>query len=133
MKRIPLNNFTMGWSHDTYQKLLHIRECEEKERQEQEERNRLFEKAAEPYRKELKRLRDEEISKLLNKRKFRKRLIQEELLGHLTGKNISDDYIIEYPNAGCGYTRIDLIQEYGSKEYKEERDRLIKEINSIKI
>ena len=129
MTIIPINNETMGFSPEEFEK---IQRANAEYRKAQEERKKLdkkYNKAVKPFTDGLESLRAEEIKRLLSSnRKF----IKYCEVGHDTG-TLTKDYHIQRATGACGYEDIDLVYEYGSKEYKSKCDALIKEIKKIQL
>ncbi len=127
MNPIPLNNETMGFNQEVYFDILKQREYILKAEEENKKKRKEYLKLTEPFRKELENLRKEELEKLLSNKKFIQYCKIAEESGILT-----KDYHIQRFTGGCGYEDIDIVYEYGSKEYKKKVKEIINKINQIK-
>ena len=127
MHQIPLNNETMGFNQEVYFDILKQREAILKAEEENKKKRKEYLKLTEPLRKELENLRKEELEKLLLNKKFIRYCKIEKENGNLT-----KDYHIQRCTGGCGFEDIDLVYEYGSKEYKKKVKEIINKINQIK-
>ena len=114
MTIIPLNNQTMGFDSEVYNKILREREAAQQERDKMEEMAKKREKAEKPFWNELKKLRKDELERLLTDENFVKHCNDYKKKGWLT-----KEYYIQKPAARCGYDEIDLVSMYGSSDYKE--------------
>lgn len=127
MHQIPLNNETMGFNQEVYFDILKQREAILKAEEENKKKRKEYLKLTEPLRKELENLRKEELEKLLLNKKF----IRYCEIGKESG-TLTKNYHIQRCTGGCGFEDIDLIYEYGSKEYKKKVKEIINKINQIK-
>ena len=128
MNTIPLNNETMGFNQEVYFDILKQREAILKAEEEDKKKRKEYLKLTEPLRKELENLRAEEVKKLLS---LNEKFIQMTKVGHDNG-TLTKDYHIQRCTGGCGFEDIDLVYEYGSKEYKKKVKEIINKINQIK-
>lgn len=127
MNPIPLNNETMGFNQEVYFDILKQREDILNTEEENKKKRKEYLKLTEPFRKELENLRKEELEKLLLNKKF----IRYCKIGKESGF-LTKDYHVQRSTGGCGFEDIDLIYEYGSKEYKKKVKEIINKINQIK-
>jgi len=127
MNPIPLNNETMGFNQEVYLDILKQREDILKAEEENKKKRKEYLKLTEPLRKELENLRKEELEKLVLNKKF----IRCCKIGKECG-SLTKDYHIQRATGGCGFEDIDLVYEYGSKEYKKKVKEIINKINQIK-
>jgi len=126
MNPIPLNNETMGFNQEVYFDILKQREAILKAEEESKKKRQEYLKLTRPLRKELEDLRKEEIKKLVSNKRF----IRYCKIGEETG-SLTKDYHIQRFTGGCGFEDIDLVYEYGSKEYKKKVKEIINKINQI--
>ncbi len=117
----------MGFNQEVYFDILKQREAILKAEEENKKKRKEYLKLTEPLRKELENLRKEELEKLLLNKKF----IRYCEIGKESG-NLTKDYHIQRCTGGCGFEDIDLVYEYGSKEYKKKVKEIINKINQIK-
>lgn len=129
MEPIPLNNETMKFNSEVYLNILKQRELEIKSEEEHKRKWKEYEKLIKPFRNEIENLRKEELEKLKTNSDFVKRC-------EIAKKNkwLTEDFHEQYMTGGCGgYVNIDLINEYGSNEYKKKVKEIHKKIGQIKI
>lgn len=129
MNIIPLNNQTMGFSLEAFEKIQKENAEYRKSVEERKKLDKEYNKAVKPFTDELESLRAEEVKKLLS---LNEKFIQMTKVGHDTGV-LTKDYHIQRSTGGCGFEDIDLVYEYGSKEYKNKYNELISEICKIQL
>lgn len=127
MSIIPLNNQTMGFSLEAFEKIQKENAEYRKSVEERKKLDKKYNEAVKPFTDELASLRADEVKKLLS---LNEKFIRMTKVGHDTG-TLTKDYHIQRATGGCGFEDIDLVYEYGSKEYKNKYDELILEIRKI--
>ena len=121
MKAIPLNNKTMRFSFEAFNEA--IKYYEEKAR-----RQELIDKLVTPLERKCDKLRKEEIVKLKENEKFIdycNKIIKKD---HKITEQLYEQWFDPYGSCAGEWKQIDLINKFGSKEYKEELKRLKEEI-----